>query len=167
MPWTDLAIETERLRLRAFEDRDKAAIIAMETSADVRRYLGGPNLDPDLPATIAAAVVGERPGVFCVADRDTDAAIGRVSLGDQHGEPEIGYELLPRCWGRGIAAEAVAALLAWTWDTHPHRSVIAVTQTANGPSCRLLRRLGFTFERELEEWGALQSRFRLDRPAER
>lgn len=164
MPWTDATIETERLRLRPFAERDKPAIIAMETSADVRRYLGGPNDDPGLPAAIRAAIVGERPGVFCVARRDDDQAIGSVSIDDGRGEPEVSYQLMTEWWGRGLAAESVSALLDWFWRTHDDDSLIAVTQSANDASIRLLQRLGFLREREFEEFDALQSQFRLRRP---
>jgi ribosomal-protein-alanine N-acetyltransferase len=163
VPWTDETIDTERLRLRPFADRDKPAIIAMETSAEVRRYLGGPNDDPAFRDAMSVAVVGERPGVFCVAERDGDRAIGAVSIADDRGEHEVSYQLLPEWWGRGLAAEAVSAVLGWFWRTHDDDGVIAVTQSANAASCRLLERLGFTFERQFEEFDALQSQFRLRR----
>lgn len=164
MPWTDETIDTERLRLRPFADRDKPAIIAMETSADVRRYLGGPNDDPEFAEAIRAAVVGERPGVFCVAECVRDEAIGSISIDDGRSEFEVSYQLLPEWWGLGLAAEAVAAVIGWFWRTHADDSLIAVTQSANAASCRLLERLGFVFEREFEEFDALQSQFRLARP---
>jgi RimJ/RimL family protein N-acetyltransferase len=89
--------------------------------------------------------------------------IGAVSVGDQHGEPEVSYVFVPEVWGRGLAGEALTALLGWLWSETSHASVIAVTQTANARSCQLLERLGFTFEREFVEWNAAQSQYRLDR----
>lgn len=73
-------------------------------------------------------------------------------------------KFLPRAWGNGLASSALTELLAWTWFNHQFESVIAVTQTANQPSIRLLERLGFAFEVEFEEWNAFQSRYRLLRP---
>jgi RimJ/RimL family protein N-acetyltransferase len=165
VPWTTETVETERVRLRPFADRDKPVIVAIETSPDVRRHLGGVVDDPGLADRIRDAVVGERPGAFCIADRESDIAIGRCSIGDGHGEREVGYELLPEWWGRGIATEAIEALLAWAWAHGDDASLIAVTQSANEPSRRLLERLGFTFEREFEEFDAMQSQYRLHRPA--
>lgn len=163
MPWTEEPIETDRLLLRPFAERDKPAIVAMETSADVRRYLGGPNDDPGFSDAIRAAAVGERPGVFCVAERVSGGAIGSVSIDDGRGEYEVSYQLLPEWWGRGFAAEAVSAVLDWFWRTHADDSVIAVTQSANAGSCCLLERLGFIREREFEEFDAVQCQFRLRR----
>jgi RimJ/RimL family protein N-acetyltransferase len=165
MPWTDEQIETERLRLRAYREDDKPGIERMMRSGDTRRYLGGP-LDDEAVAGMWAATVGERPGVFCVADLATDVAIGSVSLEhERRGEAEISYELLPDHWGLGLAFEAVGTFLDWTWANLPDPAVVAVTQMANARSRGLLERLGFRFETTFEEFGAAQAQYRRQRPA--
>jgi RimJ/RimL family protein N-acetyltransferase len=163
MPWTDVEIMTERLRLRAFRGSDMHAIIRLLTDPDVRRYLGGPVGDDHVEAARTAAV-GERWGVFCVAHVDTDEAIGGCSFGRWRGVLELTYELLPEHWGRGLAAEGVGAALDWMWANTDDDVVVAVTQTANLPSLRLLARLGFEADLEFEEFGAAQSQLLLDRP---
>ncbi len=163
MPWTDTKIETGRLRLRAFDEGDRDAVLAMASSPDVRRYLGGP-LDQASLDTIAASPIGERPDVFCIADRSSDQAIGRVALGYERDEAEVSYELLAEHWGRGVGAEAVAAFLEWALANRETESIIAVTQTANERSCRMLERLGFVEEHRFEEWGATQTQYRLTGP---
>jgi [ribosomal protein S5]-alanine N-acetyltransferase len=130
---------------------------------DVRRYLGGP-LDSVVIDRVMADPVGETPGVFCVVDISTDEIVGSVRLEHHHGKPEVSYELLPRAWGKGLATAAITELVAWTWSTDSCTSVIAVTQTANQRSVRLMERLGFAFEVEFEEWSAMQSQYRLWRP---
>ncbi len=54
--------------------------------------------------------------------------------------------------------------MEWVWDNTDDSSIIAVTQKANAPSLRLLRRLGFEEEAIFEEYGASQVRLRLTRP---
>ena len=164
MPWTKTTIETRRLRLRVFRDDDKATIISLVTDPAVRRHLGGPVPSEHVDG-IRHATVGERWGAFCVADLTTDTAIGSVSFGQQHGELEVSYDLLPEYWHRGLATEAVAAAIGWAWSHTDDPSIIAVTQTANERSLRLLDRLGFVAEREFEEFGAPQSQLRLARPS--
>lgn len=164
VPWTDEVIETQRLRLRAFREADKALIFELMTDPEVRRHLGGPVTDEEELAGLRGAVVGERPDVWCVADAATDTALGRVSFDDHRGEWEVGYELARSAWGRGLATEAVGAAIAWFWSGDRGASVIAVTQTANERSRRLLDALGFTLERELEEFGAMQSQYRVTAP---
>jgi ribosomal-protein-alanine N-acetyltransferase len=90
---------------------------------------------------------------------DQRAFIGWVTLGVHHNQvdTEISYLLLPEAWGQGYAREAVERVLC-----HGHRDlglsrIVAETQTANASSVRLLERVGMTFERHLERFGASQS----------
>jgi RimJ/RimL family protein N-acetyltransferase len=162
--WTDEVIKTERLRLRAWSEGDKRVLEELLTSPDVRRYLGGP-VDKDVVQTILGKAVGKRPNVFCIADLLADTAYGSVSLDlELHGEPEVSYDLIVRAWRRGFAREAMTAFLGWMWRGTDSSSVIAVTQSANVPSCRLLDRLDFQFEREFVEFGEPQSQYRCKRP---
>jgi RimJ/RimL family protein N-acetyltransferase len=163
MAWTNECIENGQVLLRAFVEADKPFIRAMYADEVVRRYLGGP-LDAAAIHQAMAGTVGETPGVFCVVDISTGETVGSVHLDHQRGEPEVSYEFLPRAWGKGIATAAIAELLAWTWVNQSCDSVIAVTQTANHRSVLLLERLGFLFEREFEEWSAMQSQYRLPCP---
>ena len=164
MPWLDAPIATERLRLRAFGDSDRPMILRRLIDPDVRRYLGGPAGD-DVIEVVRVPTVGERWGAFCMALATTDEPIGACSFDRERGELEVSYDLLPEHWGAGYATEAVAAAIAWVWSVGDDASMIAVTQSANAPSLRLLRRLGFADDVAFEEFGEMQSQLRLDRPA--
>ncbi|HEY5664423.1 MAG TPA: GNAT family N-acetyltransferase [Ilumatobacter sp.] len=164
MVWIDEPIETGRLRLRSFRSSDQPTILRLLADPEVRRYLGGPVDDDHLEAA-RTATVGERWGVFCVAESVSDVAIGGCSFDRWRGVLELTYEMLPEYWGRGLAAEAVAAALGWMWTNTDDDVVVAVTQTANLASRRLLERLGFEADLEFEEFGAAQSQLRLCRPA--
>ena len=104
-----------------------------------------------------------RPGLFVV---DLDGAmIGIVTLDRRDaewpvrpaaGEVELGYMFLPEAWGRGYAAEAGAAVLAWYARAAPGEPVVLCTQTANDRSMRLAAKLGFVEVRRYEAWGAEQ-----------
>ena len=159
MAWTDLTVVTERIVLRPFVETDKPAIIDMRTDAQVYRYLGGP-AGPEFAEEIAGATVGEQWGVFAIADRATDAAIGSTHFSRDRGELEVSYELLPTHWGQGLAFEAVGATIGWAGAHLDDDTVIAVTQTANAKSVALLERLGFEFVRAFEEFDAEQGEFR-------
>lgn len=83
-----------------------------------------------------------------------DRLIGTLAAGEkrQGGVFEIGYSLARADWGRGYAAEAVAALVARLF-AHGARRVCADTDPDNAASNRLLERLGFTLEGRLRgEW---------------
>lgn len=163
MPWIDTELVTDRLRLRAFGESDKPAIVRLLTDPEVRRYLGGP-AGSDQVDGLRSAVVGARWGAFCIAELATGEVVGTCSFGRNRGEQELSYQVLPEYWAKGLAGEAIAAALDWIWAATDDDAVIAVTQTANERSLKLLDRLGFTPEREFDEFGAAQVQLRLRRP---
>jgi len=162
--WPPAPITTERLVLREPEARDRSALIELNASPDVRAYLGGPQPRDELERVVPAEP-RRRPGLFVV---DLDGAmIGVVTIDrrdaarpghatPEGGEAELGYLFLPSAWGRGYAAEACAAVLAWSDVALPGEPLVLCTQTANVASLRLARRLGFAEVERFEEFGAEQ-----------
>jgi RimJ/RimL family protein N-acetyltransferase len=57
--------------------------------------------------------------------------------------PEIGYILHPDCWGRGLATEALTAVIAHVFERHPIPALRADIDPRNTASIRLLTKLGF------------------------
>ena len=162
--WPPAPIRTDRLVLRETEARDRAALIELFSSPEVGTYIGGPQPREDLERTVPE-VPGQRPGFF-VADLD-GATIGMITLDRRDagrkghvspdgGEAELGYLFLPQAWGRGYAAEACTAALAWFAGALPGEPVVLCTQTANGRAMRLAAKLGFTEVERFEDYGAEQ-----------
>lgn len=58
--------------------------------------------------------------------------------------PEIGYILHPDVWGRGLALEALSAVIPQVFATFPIPAITADVDPRNAASLRLLGRLGFT-----------------------
>jgi RimJ/RimL family protein N-acetyltransferase len=57
--------------------------------------------------------------------------------------PEIGFILHPECWGRGLAREALAAVIAHLFHRHDFDAITADVDPRNERSLKLLRGLGF------------------------
>lgn len=57
--------------------------------------------------------------------------------------PEIGFILHPDLWGRGLAREALTAVIAHLFAGHPVGRLTAETDPRNGASLGLLASLGF------------------------
>lgn len=164
VPWITDSLLTDRLVLRAFRETDKPVIVELVTDEDVRRHLGGPVGNETVEA-IRDHPVGETWGSFCIADAETDEALGLCSFGRDRDELELSYQLIPARWGQGIALEATRAALQWAWANTEDATVIAVTQTANARSLGLLGRLGFVEGDRFVEFGEPQTLLRLHRPA--
>jgi ribosomal-protein-alanine N-acetyltransferase len=60
------------------------------------------------------------------------------------GRAAIAYVLASRHWGRGLASQAVQAMIAELVERYPVRGLFAVLKRRNRRSLRLLERLGFT-----------------------
>jgi RimJ/RimL family protein N-acetyltransferase len=142
-------IETARLILRAWRDADAAAHHAMCNDPRVAASLGGvPTIgDSRDVVTVQNARLAAHGHCFWAAESRAD---GRFVgwCGIQPGKPpivgeiEIGWALLPELWGQGLAHEAAAAVLAWTWAATDHAGVVAITSRDNVRSRRLMERLG-------------------------
>lgn len=160
--WFSETIETERLRLRAPGPHDGALVVELMGDAEVREYLGGP-LPVDELASIDPNGFGHRWGTFMVEFEESERGIGSVSFTRDRAELEVSYEMIRGAWGHGLASEAVQAALDWAWVNTDDGSIIAVTQSANERSCRLLQGLGFVEESRFEEFDAEQIQYRLPR----
>ncbi len=166
MAWTSESITTERLALRCPTEQDRETITVILTHPKVRKYLGGPLSDQELEG-FHRRTIGNQSGAFVAVLTETRQTIGTFSIESsrEREHPELSYQLVPEFWGKGLAFEASVAMLEWGWDHYQTNAIIAVTQTANARSLRLLDRLGFKPDTEFEEYGEPQTQVRLVRPS--
>jgi RimJ/RimL family protein N-acetyltransferase len=162
--WPPEPLRTERLVLRSTQASDRPAAIELLCSEEVRRFVGGPLARADVEGAMPE-VPSAYPGVFaiefeveCVGvvtmDRRDRERPGHVRPGGD--ELEVSYSLLPAYWGRGLAAEAVEAVLRWTWSQFPDEPVVLCTQRANERSLALASRLAFVETGRFTEFDAEQ-----------
>lgn len=90
-------------------------------------------------------------GLWRVALRESDEPIGMCGLlqRDFLEHPDIGYALLPKHCGQGLAYEACTAVMGFAANTLKAAKVYAFVSDHNQRSIHLLDKLGFAFEREL------------------
>ena len=146
----------DRVLLRPPQRADVEAVVRLETDPECRRYLGGP-AGPEQVAALRASAFTPRRGAYVVTVVGTGEVAGTLFLERQRGELELSYLFLPEFWGRGLALEACTLLLDWAAAEGDDETVIAVTQTANHRSLRLLARLGFHEREQMTEYDAQQS----------
>lgn len=72
---------------------------------------------------------------------------------------EIGYDLLPFYWNRGIMTETLKAVIAFGFDHMALNRVEADVVVGNGASVRVLEKLGFTQEGILRQGGVWKGQF--------
>jgi RimJ/RimL family protein N-acetyltransferase len=95
-----------------------------------------------------ASEVGQWPlmgfGPFSVEDRASGAYLGEVGLYQPVGypEPELGWFVVPEAEGRGVAAEAARAVMAWARDAFGWDRLVNYVDPRNARSIALGLRLG-------------------------
>jgi RimJ/RimL family protein N-acetyltransferase len=142
-------LETERLVLRGWRESDLEPYHALTSDPDVMRHLGGGEvMDREGTWRNIALILGHWVlrgfGFWAVEEKATGDFVGRVGLWQPEGWPglEVGWALVRRHWGRGIATEAGRASLGYAFGTLGMRRVISLILPENNRSIRVAERLG-------------------------
>lgn len=107
-----MRIETQRLLVRPFEERDLDALCAVLSDPETMKYIEPPFSCERTARFLREAGLCEPPLVF--AAEDHGGVIGHVIF-HACGAPdcyEVGWVLRRDRWGRGYASELTAALIA-------------------------------------------------------
>ncbi len=159
-----LDVRRERVRLRPFEERDLDAMAAYRGDAEVCRYLPfDPQTADDIRRRNGAlmgrtTLEGENGGVMLAVERlDDDDVIGDLvlfHLDPAAGSAEIGWVMSPAASGRGLATEAVRALIDTAFEVYGLRRLVARIDPDNARSVALAERLGMRREAHFveEDW---------------
>ena len=161
-------IKTSRCKLTTLIAADWDLFLRLYTSAEVRRFLGGVLDEKTIRLRFLQILKSARQThhwVIRIEEDSSSGGIGIVSLSPHHHniDTEISYQLLPQNWGRGYATEAVQAVITYGLMTLNLPRVVAETQIANIPSCRLLEKIGMHLEQTVERFGAKQGIFVAER----
>ncbi len=144
-------IETERLRLRGWRFEDFDVYVTLATNVDLQKYVGGAKSKEqawDDFCAITGQWIHRKVGVFLVADKETDKAIGYAGLWyplDLE-VPELCWSLFPGNMGKGYATEAATAARLWAYKEHEYRQLISYVHPNNLASRGVAERLGAKIE---------------------
>jgi RimJ/RimL family protein N-acetyltransferase len=154
-------LESDRLLLRPFTADDFEALFAIQSRADVARWLywgprGEDEVRANLDEMVASTVLG-RDGdriSFAVMLKETSELIGYGGLfllSAEHRQGEIGFVFHPDHHGKGYATETARLLLKLAFDEYAMHRVIGRLEPRNKRSARLLERLGMRQEAHFVE----------------
>ena len=141
-----MRLETERLVLSSWEERDREPLIALQTDPTVRRFY------PDVPTparvseNLDAAIEKTRLNGFHFGSarlRADDRFVGLIGIGvvpdaqreaiPGHPRVEIGWVFAEEFWGQGLAPEGARAWLGYAWSIGLPE-IVAFTAAINTPS---------------------------------
>lgn len=159
-------IETERLVLRPYRRDDFTSYAALFADPQVVRFIGGVPFSREQAWTRFLRQVGMWHyfgfGFFALQDRENGAFIGEAGFHDLHrviqpsleGTMETGWALSPRSHGRGLATEAVQAVLGWGQQHFPHLRKTCIIDVENTASLRVAAKLHYREIRRTTYHGA-------------
>ena len=140
-------LETERLTLRAPALQDAATFMAFYQT-ERSQYVGGP-MAPRMAGLFFGSEIGHWAlngfGMFIVARKDDDTAIGLVGHWYPHDWPEkeVGWLMLdPAVEGKGYAYEAAQACITHAWTALNWPTIVSYIHPDNARSIALAERLG-------------------------
>ena len=147
-----IEIATERLILRPFQADDLEAFVAYRSDPDVARYQSWDHTysmaDAESFLSSQREPVFGQPGEWlqlAIVDRAGGAVYGDCAVRVATGQPataEIGVTLAQASQRKGLATEALTAVLAELFERHGIHRVFAETDDRNLAVGRLLERLG-------------------------
>ncbi|AWB93887.1 GNAT family N-acetyltransferase [Aeromicrobium chenweiae] len=149
----DWPVVTDRLVLRRFEAADVPAIFAYRSSPAVAEWITSTSRDVeslaerfgDGPTAVVVELDGRVIGDLMVRVKDAygQSEVIRAAAAT---EAELGWTFDPAHHGRGLATEAMGALVTICFDDLGLRRVVAACFAENEPSWRLMERLGMRRE---------------------
>ena len=149
-------IETERLRLRDWEEKDLLSFQKMNANPQVRRYF--PSLlsyrRSELDMQRMDDILKEKGiGLFAVELKETGAWLGYIGLNYLPKDSkypfenlpiyEIGWRLIPEVWGNGIATEGAMAVLEYAKEKGIEE-VFSLTAEGNLASRKVMEKIGMS-----------------------
>jgi ribosomal-protein-alanine N-acetyltransferase len=151
-------LTTPHLTLQSVGPADLDALWRLLTDPQVRRYLcddrilSRAEVQAMLTESMAQAAAGM--GFWMLRDHGgkLSGCIGLHPVSREivshapylDGEVEPTIALAPDCWGRGLATEALAAVVAYAFESLGLERLVAVADEPNHASQRLMGRVGFT-----------------------
>ena len=143
-----IILETARVMMRELEAADQPFVTAMLADPEVMRFWPRPMAAAEAEEWLVRQQDRYRRdghGYWLACLRDSGEPIGQVGLlmtdVDAVREPALGYILQCPFWGRGLATEAAAGVLAWAARCGYPR-VLCLVRPENIPSLRVAVRLG-------------------------
>jgi ribosomal-protein-alanine N-acetyltransferase len=142
-----ILLETERLILRPYREDDLDDLATLLADPDVTRFLSysRPRSREETAEKLHNILQHWRRhgfGIFVLLDRADGRFAGHCGVADA----ELAYCLVKRSWGRGLATEAVRAVLRHAFERVGLPRVVGVAMAENVASQRVMAKSGMTLQ---------------------
>ena len=146
---------TERLMMEPVRIEDAEFIIELVNTEGWLQFIGDRHVHSKEAAVIYIEKLRSTPALtyWVVRLRDDKLPLGIISFLKRANLEhfDIGFAFLPQYQGQGYAYEAARKVLSVVSEHPEHHTILATTLANNTSSIRLLERLGFGLDREMQE----------------
>lgn len=166
---------TERLLLEPWSDSYFEEFARVLQDPEAMRFIsGGTPLPLETIRSIAQrslAMWDEHGyGPWAAIEKETGRWVGRIGLNLLADWPgpnkwEVGYELAPEFWGRGLATEGAREAIRFGWARTPLPRIIGATAARHLASRRVMEKCGLVLQGEIAFRAARVAWYAIDRPA--
>jgi len=168
-------IETERLFLREVLSTDIDGLFELDSDPEVQRYLGNKPASNkeqivELISHIRQQYIDNGIGRWAIIDKKTTEFIGLSGLklvtettNNHKNYYDLGYGLIKKYWGLGIATETAVASLEYAFDKLDTNEVYAIADCENEGSNKILKKVGFDCIETFDFEGIKHNWFKIDK----
>ena len=148
-------LETERLTLRPWTERDAEELYSLASDPDIGPMTGWePHSDSEHSRSVIDNIL-TRPGTFALVEKATGRIVGCMSLsfGEdatirvEPSESELGFWIGKPYWNRGFATEAANRMLEYAFTEQGCDKVWCLCLEANVRCIRVQEKLGFLYRK--------------------
>ncbi|MBD2776485.1 GNAT family N-acetyltransferase [Iningainema tapete] len=164
----NIIVETERLILREFTEKDVDNLFALDSQPEILRWGNGGNptnyetiKNQSLPKMIKYYEKYEHYGIWAAIEKQTNEFIGWFhfypATESRFGvelkivtdeEIALGYRLHPHKWGKGYATEGSQILVFKGFKEWDVQKVVSWTLLDNQRSIKVMKKVGLQYEKE-------------------
>lgn len=151
----NIIIETERLFLRTWEDKDAHSFFEINQDPQVIEFLRGSLAMEEINQFIHSAKIHQAQlgyGLWAVELKEAAEFIGYIGLrntdfSEPYGAPfapavEVGWRLGSQYWGKGYATEGAKACLDFGFNVIGLDEIVSFTVPMNRRSIRVMEKIG-------------------------
>lgn len=167
--------ETERLILREILPTDIDGMFELDSDPDVHRYLGNKPVKNkeqivEVIRFIRQQYIENGIGRWAIIDKKTNNFIGWTGLkfitektNNHINYYDLGYRLIKKYWGQGIATETAIASLEFAFDKLNAIEVYGMADCENIDSNKILKKVGLKFMETFDFEGIKHNWYKIER----
>lgn len=163
-------IETDKLLLRELEESDSEKMFFLSSDPEITRHMDYIVFKTESEAKkwVEEKIhhnnqIPRSSYNFAIELKGNHKFVGWIGIGKSSdstkGDLDFGYAVLKKHWGKGIATEALKAIIDLAWKETKANKIFGECRIRNTASMKVMERAGMKLETDFEEDGKKSVRY--------